>query len=95
MGGAFQAKERVMSGDSNRRNFLKAMGLTAAAAVVPVGLVATTSVAVAAPSVAGGTGALELWLLDTGASVLDASLYGSARQDLVSSVRARGEALPY
>lgn len=83
-----------MSGDSNRRNFLKAMGLTAVAAVVPVGLGAA-SVAGAAPAVSGGSGALELWLLDTGAGVLDAGLYGSARQGLVASVQARGEALPY
>ncbi|NOK17356.1 twin-arginine translocation signal domain-containing protein [Corallococcus carmarthensis] len=83
-----------MSEDSNRRNFLKAMGLTAVAAVVPMGLGAA-SVAGAAPAVSGGSGALELWLLDTGASVLDAGLYGSARQDLVASVQARGEALPY
>jgi hypothetical protein len=84
-----------MSGDSNRRTFLKAMGLTAAAAVVPVGLMGTASVAGTAPAAVGGTGGLELWLLDTGASVLDAGLYGSARQDLVSSIQARGEALPY
>ncbi|MGE6764050.1 hypothetical protein D7X55_15290 [Corallococcus sp. AB049A] len=84
-----------MSGDSNRRHFLKAMGLTAVAAVVPVSLGAA-SVAGAAPTAAtGGTGAMELWLLDTGAGVLDAGLYGTARQDLVASIRARGEALPY
>ena len=40
-------------------------------------------------------GALELWLLDTGAGALDAGLYGSARQGLVASLHARGEALPY
>ncbi|NOK16490.1 hypothetical protein [Corallococcus carmarthensis] len=81
-----------MSGDSNRRHFLKAMGLTAVAAVVPVSLGAAS---VAGAASAGGTGGLELWLLDTGAGVLDAGLYGFARQDLVASIRARGEALPY
>ncbi|RKH12359.1 hypothetical protein D7V97_08550 [Corallococcus sp. CA053C] len=85
-----------MSGDSNRRHFLKAMGLTAVAAVVPVGLGVTSVAGASAPAAAGGgTGALELWLLDTGAGVLDAGLYGSARQGLVASLQARGEPLPY
>lgn len=83
-----------MSGDSNRRNFLKAMGLTAVATVVPVSLGAA-GVAAATPAASGGSGALELWLLDTGAGVLDAGLYGSARQGLVTSLQERGQPLPY
>lgn len=77
-----------MSGDSSkRRNFLKAMGLTAASVMVPVGLGA--SVVSAAPAVGSGLGPLELWLLDTGAGTLDAGLYGVARQDLMASLVAR------
>ncbi|RKH52834.1 hypothetical protein [Corallococcus llansteffanensis] len=84
-----------MSGDSNRRHFLKAMGLTAVAAVVPVGLGVASVAGASAPAAAGGSGALELWLLDTGVGALDAGLYGSARQGLVASLQARGEPLPY
>lgn len=85
-----------MSGDSNRRHFLKAMGLTAVAAVVPAGLGVASVAGASAPAAAGGgVGALELWLLDTGAGALDAGLYGSARQGLVASLQARGESLPY
>ncbi|MCP3137652.1 hypothetical protein [Pyxidicoccus xibeiensis] len=77
-----------MSGDSsNRRNFLKAMGLATASVMVPAGFGA--SVVSAAPAAAPGLGALELWLLDTGASTLDAGLYGVARQDLMTSLAAR------
>ncbi|MCE9668082.1 twin-arginine translocation signal domain-containing protein [Myxococcus stipitatus] len=76
-----------MSGDSsNRRNFLKAMGLTAAAVVVPVGL-GTTAVS-AAPAVAPDLGELELWLLDTGVGTLDPSLYGVARQGMLTAARS-------
>ncbi|HZI12087.1 MAG TPA: hypothetical protein VE153_17005 [Myxococcus sp.] len=77
-----------MSGDSsNRRNFLKAVGLTAASVMVPVGLGA--SAVSAAPAVGSVQGPLELWLLDTGAGKLDAGLYGAARQDLLTSLGAR------
>jgi hypothetical protein len=73
--------------------FLKAVGLTAAAVALPTGLGA--SVAIAAPAAGPGLGALELWLLDTGAGTLEAGLYGASREQLAATVSARGEALPY
>ncbi len=83
-----------MVGDaSKRRTFLKAMGLTAASAMLPAGI--GVSVASAAPAGAGGLGALELWLLDTGLTSLDTGLYESARQELADAVAARGDSLPY
>lgn len=83
-----------MSGDSsNRRTFLKTVGLTAAAVALPTGVGA--GVAAAAPAAGSGLGALELWLLDTGVGTLEAGLYEEARQDLASAVHARGGTLPY
>jgi len=71
---------------TNRRGFLKAMGLTAASTLLPAGLGA--SVASAAPSAGASTG-LELWLLGTGASSIDAGLFDTAHQAITESFGAR------
>ncbi|MBU8896745.1 hypothetical protein KRR26_14095 [Corallococcus sp. M34] len=82
-----------MVGDSsNRRTFLKAMGLTAASSLLPVGLGASVAGAASVPS---GLGSLEAWLLDTGIASMEAGVYVAARQELGALLSARGEALPY
>jgi hypothetical protein len=79
-----------MAGDaSNRRNFLKVMGLTA------VGMALTTDVGIGVAGAAAPTAAdpdaapLELWLLGTGAATLDTGLYVHARQELDATLASR------
>jgi hypothetical protein len=81
-----------MAGDSsNRRNFLKAMGVTAVSMALPAGL-GTGAFLSAAPAAAEpGMGALELWLLDTGKGSLDAGLYELSHQYVVATLGKRGE----
>lgn len=81
-----------MFGDgSNRRTFLKAMGLTAASTLLPAGMGA--SVASAASAVGAGFGELELWLLGTGASSIDEGLFGAAQVAVAEVVSARENSL--
>ncbi|MCP3102434.1 hypothetical protein LZ198_26530 [Myxococcus sp. K15C18031901] len=83
-----------MFGDgSNRRSFLKAMGLTAASTLLPAGLGASVASAASAVGTSAGLGELELWLLGTGASSIDESLFGATQVAVAEVVSARGNSL--
>jgi len=74
---------------SNRRSFLKAMGITVISTMVPVSVNAGMLAPTGSAAMGSMTSPLELWLFDTGKNFMDVGLYDVTRQDVIAALQER------